>query len=214
MTTISERLKQARERANYETAADAARAFGWNVNTYRSHESGVRGVPRDAIVKYATAFNVQSNWLLTGKSDRGAIQPRPTTIRNVPLVDTTELPRARSLIGEDGMGAELSPALAVPIARAGRRAFAIEMPDDSMAAGTKPIHKGDYMVIDPDYPHMPGSYVLVFDPILEYHTVRRWRLVGDGSAELVPANQHYPTAKVPADTDAVLGCVRGRLDAF
>ncbi|WP_343715296.1 S24 family peptidase [Inquilinus sp.] len=57
-------------RAGYETSSDAARAFGWIVSTYQSHENGHRGLPTKAAQRYARAFKVSASWLLTGEGDR------------------------------------------------------------------------------------------------------------------------------------------------
>lgn len=66
---FSARLKQARELAGYESPREAAKAFGWNENTYKSRENGLRGVPPQSVVqKYARAFKVDFLWLLTGES--------------------------------------------------------------------------------------------------------------------------------------------------
>ena len=59
--------QQARQRAGFENATDAARAFGWNENTYRSHENGERGLKKDIAEKYARAFRISAAWLLTGE---------------------------------------------------------------------------------------------------------------------------------------------------
>lgn len=61
-----ERLRQARERASYVRASDAARAFGWPVSTYLGHENGSRGLTKDAAERYARAFKVTWQWLLGG----------------------------------------------------------------------------------------------------------------------------------------------------
>jgi transcriptional regulator with XRE-family HTH domain len=71
MTGSFRRLQQARAQAGYENATDAAKMFGWNENTYRSHENGERGITR-AADKYARAFGVTSGWLLTGE-DVGSV---------------------------------------------------------------------------------------------------------------------------------------------
>lgn len=63
---IAERLRQARLRAGYEKPADAARAFGWNEHTYKSHDTGLRGLKMDVARKYARAFRVPVSWLMTG----------------------------------------------------------------------------------------------------------------------------------------------------
>jgi phage repressor protein C with HTH and peptisase S24 domain len=71
MEEPSDRLQWARRRAGYEGATEAARAFGWNENTYRSHENGERGLKRPIAERYAKAFNVSPGWLLTGE---GAVE--------------------------------------------------------------------------------------------------------------------------------------------
>lgn len=67
MTDQAERLRFSRARAGYETATDAANAFGRNPVTYRSHESGERGLKANVAAKYARAFKVSQAWLLTGE---------------------------------------------------------------------------------------------------------------------------------------------------
>lgn len=63
-TVKSERLRAAREKAGYDSAADAARAFGWTESAYRHHENGTRSFGPDAAKKYARAFKVKPGWLL------------------------------------------------------------------------------------------------------------------------------------------------------
>lgn len=62
-----ERLQKARARAGFEDATAAARAYGWNENTYRSHENGMRGLRSDPARRYARAFRTSAAWLLTGE---------------------------------------------------------------------------------------------------------------------------------------------------
>ena len=61
-----DRLKAAREGATYDTAADAARAFGWNEVTYRAHENGQNGFRLELARRYAAAFSVNVEWLVPG----------------------------------------------------------------------------------------------------------------------------------------------------
>lgn len=67
--TMGERLRLARTRAGYETAAEAAVAFGWPESTYRSHENGTRGFPAKKAPIYAKAFRVREEWLLLNKGE-------------------------------------------------------------------------------------------------------------------------------------------------
>jgi transcriptional regulator with XRE-family HTH domain len=73
MSSPNERLRRARIKAGYATAAEAARAFGWNDVTYTSHENGARGITTRTAPRYAKAFHVATSWLLEGtgpESDR------------------------------------------------------------------------------------------------------------------------------------------------
>lgn len=60
----AERLRAAREKAGFETAVDAVRAFGWKESAYRHHENGTRGFGPDAAKRYGRAFKVKPGGLL------------------------------------------------------------------------------------------------------------------------------------------------------
>lgn len=60
----AERLKAARQKAGFTSAADAARAFGWTESAYRHHENGTRDFGPDAAKKYGRAFKAKPGWLL------------------------------------------------------------------------------------------------------------------------------------------------------
>lgn len=64
--SISQRLTMARRLAGFSTAKEAAEKFGWSYPTYSKHESGSSGFSRD-FVAYADAFEVELDWLVTGK---------------------------------------------------------------------------------------------------------------------------------------------------
>lgn len=69
MNTPADRLQWARRKRGYQRPADAAKAFGWNVNTYKSHENGLRGLRQTTAARYGRAFHVPAGWLLTGEGD-------------------------------------------------------------------------------------------------------------------------------------------------
>lgn len=77
-----ERLRKARIEAGFENAVDAARAYGWNEATYRSHENGVRGLLRRPAERYAKAFRKPVEWLLLGKGGNGRrqVEESPDTV--------------------------------------------------------------------------------------------------------------------------------------
>lgn len=66
MQTPGDRLIIARERAKLGGPTEAARKFGWNEATYKSHENGNRGIRKDVAERYARAFHVSASWILTG----------------------------------------------------------------------------------------------------------------------------------------------------
>ncbi|CAJ0889097.1 hypothetical protein AMST5_03934 [freshwater sediment metagenome] len=63
---IHARLKWAREKRGYASAREAADAIGVRYSTYAGHESGIRGVKRDALRRYAKFFGVSPAWLEFG----------------------------------------------------------------------------------------------------------------------------------------------------
>lgn len=64
-----QRLKLARERAGYESASAAARAFGWPEARYRHHENGQRNFRRPDAITYARVFKTTPEWLMFGRDD-------------------------------------------------------------------------------------------------------------------------------------------------
>lgn len=81
----SERLREARQRAGYASATEAAEAFGWGVAGYRHHENGTRSFGLDAAKKYARAFRVKPGWLL-GMDGVDGSAPSPNTPNSVLIV--------------------------------------------------------------------------------------------------------------------------------
>lgn len=61
------RLKKAREEAGFLDATSAARAFGWTIPTYLSHENGSRGFKSQVAKRYAAVYKVSAAWLISGE---------------------------------------------------------------------------------------------------------------------------------------------------
>ncbi len=80
---MHERLKAAREAAGYKSVAEAARAFGWNVNTTASNENGNRTYSRMGAEKYARAYHVNLEWLLTGRGQMKGRDPESAEIIHI-----------------------------------------------------------------------------------------------------------------------------------
>ena len=86
------RLKEARERAGYESATDAAKDLGVSKDTYIQHESGIRGFKARA-EDYAAKLKVSPEWLLWGKPSPG----RMAEIQNL----LGAIPEQRRALAED-----------------------------------------------------------------------------------------------------------------
>ena len=87
MQSPSDRLKQARIRRGFESAADAARALQMSEPTVRAHENGTRKLRWDVAQRYARAYGVDATWLMDGdrkpSSKAGLENPVTPKLANV-----------------------------------------------------------------------------------------------------------------------------------
>lgn len=65
MSTVAERLIQARQASGFATAREAAHAIGVPYPTYAAHENGERGLAR-AAERYSKFYGVSLDWLVRG----------------------------------------------------------------------------------------------------------------------------------------------------
>ena len=133
---MNERLKLARERANFTSAADAARRFSWTLSTYRAAENGSRNITRDMAVEYARAFRVPPEWLLYGRGE-------PET-KQVPLVGYVGAGAEVFAIDDGGALDEIEPPPGV-----GPSAVAVCVKGDSMYPR---YMSGDVLIYDEHTP--------------------------------------------------------------
>ncbi|MGV2975652.1 helix-turn-helix domain-containing protein [Roseibium alexandrii] len=61
-----ERLRAARQKAGYRSAAAAADALGMSHSTYQAHENSNRNFDAEDAARYARRFKVTTDWLLYG----------------------------------------------------------------------------------------------------------------------------------------------------
>lgn len=78
-----DRLRKLRIAKGFASATDAARAFGWPENTYKSHENGMRGVKPDVARRYARAFGSSPAYILTGEQQS---TPIVSTVEAAPIL--------------------------------------------------------------------------------------------------------------------------------
>lgn len=88
MSEISDRLIEARKKAGYETAADAARALGVRPPTYYAHENGTSGLRQKVAEQYAKKFKTTAEWLLFGNADPAMVGAMPfeNDVAGLPLL--------------------------------------------------------------------------------------------------------------------------------
>lgn len=97
MTEPKDRLQAARRAAGYETAAEAANAFGWKEPTYMSHENGSRGIRKEVAKRYAAALHVSPEWILlgVGQGPKGNPVGRPADLKRVAAADIAAKPKSK-----------------------------------------------------------------------------------------------------------------------
>lgn len=100
-SAVAARLREARTNAGYATAADACEAFGFKYATYAGHENGSRGIKGDALKRYARAFRVSLEWLLTGTGTPVKGGGAKEVITTIPIYDIRASAGPGSL-AEDG----------------------------------------------------------------------------------------------------------------
>lgn len=90
MGDINDRLRLARRRAGFASAAAAARKLGMKSSTYASHENGQTPPPPKAVRRYAKVFKASAAWILTGEG-------------------TAEARNLVPLVGRIGAGGDIDP---------------------------------------------------------------------------------------------------------
>lgn len=207
------RLKLARSKARggiFEQPVDASRFFGWNENTYKAHENGIRNYPPKTAAKYARAFNVTPGWLLFGEGNKEPSQNRHIA----PSIGALTLP----LISWELFGSAMTVSEAAAQAK-----FNVEIPaivplsplayvttirdnDDSMVphppAPGDFFPPGTFLIMDPEGHPRPGDFVLAKVDGEPEAVFRRYRELTNGDhaqVEFVPLNSNYRT-------------IRGKLD--
>lgn len=71
----AKRLAAARAAAGFDNVQEMCDNLGWSVNTYRSHENGIRGIPAKRAHIYARAFGVAPEWILYGRAAKASEIP-------------------------------------------------------------------------------------------------------------------------------------------
>lgn len=214
MQDFAARLRYARKAAGFENASDAARAFGWNVNTYRAHENSNRGVRREVAIAYARAFRVNLRWLMTGAGEpfSGDLDGPLTGVKTVPIIDWSDILELR----ERPLGVrQLTPRghVVVPgVVIDEDRTYALQIEDDANkdpAGGPFSLIPGDIVVITNDRRPRPSELVLAIiddEPVLGRYRVLARHPDGSEDVAVVPQNPDFPPRNIKRGTsDRLMG---------
>ncbi|UWU09818.1 S24 family peptidase [Sinorhizobium medicae] len=173
MSERAERLREARVKAGYRFASDAANALGIVTSTYRAHENGQNDFELGEAEVYGRKFNVDPLWLLTGTDRRTSIPLPPAT--TLPEVHAPDARVGAKVIGQgekipvfgqavggvDGEfimnGNVLYEVMAPPILSDVSGAYAVSVSGDSMYPR---YEDGEVCFVDPSRRVRKGDYVI------------------------------------------------------
>lgn len=201
MKEPGDRLRELRIKKGYETTADAARAFGWNENTYKSHENGERGIKLAVARKYAAAYGVTPAYILTGEGNSSL--RKIESVNEVRLVGVVAAGKFRDSDFEVGEDTTIIPAVARKGIDVGRQ-YAVRVDGPSV---NQRIPDGMYAIcvaLDAYPGGAPiGSLVHVVREIdgLVEHTIKELRYTKDGLI-LMPVSddpEHQEAVKVESE---------------
>jgi SOS-response transcriptional repressor LexA len=201
MAQLGARIRQVLSEKNL-TQAQLARLVGVKQQTisYICATDSPASTSRYA-TKIAEVLGVNPSWLQSGEggqhdpSVRIEMEGVELTVHRVPLVANRDVP---ALL--EGKDAFVKKAGLMTDAKAGLRAFAVEIEGDSMRPLFRP---GDRIVVDPDLTPEPGDFVVA--QVQGAVTFRKYRARADAEFELAPMNDDWPVVKSDNDSVKVLG---------
>lgn len=170
MSEKHQRLRQAREKAGFQSAQAAAEALGMSPSTYRAHENGQNDFDLEYAETYAAKFGSNAIYLLTG--DKAvSIEEKNPKILEVPnafvrgnvVGEGRMIPvYGRAVGGVDGEfemnGSILYHVMAPPVLSEVRGAYAVAVAGDSMSPR---YEDGEVCFVDPTRRVKKGDYVIV-----------------------------------------------------
>lgn len=195
MTTLANRLKQARKNAGL-TQSTIAQKVGITQPTYQALESG-KVTKTSYLLEIAQALQVNAHWLATGEREAG-IKPR---LRNI---------EPRLVVDFAPNGKELWPRKAddsIPIINQDTL-ICRQVPDESMDPF---FRQGDFVFADESLIPETGDYVIAR---LENgsEVIRRYReyqdpAIGEKQKELVSENDFFPSIKHTETPFEIVGTI-------
>ena len=175
MSEKHERLRQARIKAGFRHASDAANAIGVTASTYRAHENGQNEFHLDEAKRYGRKFAVNPLWLLgeegedlviAGEAIAPTLETGPSqpngVIKGRVEGEGKRIPvYGQAVGGVDGEfmmnGNVLFEVLAPPVISHISKAYAVSVAGDSMSPR---YEDGEICFVDPSRRVKKGDYVI------------------------------------------------------
>ncbi|WP_034850953.1 LexA family transcriptional regulator [Sinorhizobium sojae] len=218
MSEKADRLRQARMRAGYRFASDAANALGVVASTYRAHENGQNDFDLAEAEFYGRKFNVDPYWLMRGAGRdqaNGGATPPPDSVEveepnaefraNV-IGQGKKIPVfGQAVGGVDGEflmnGSILFDVMAPPILSEISGAYAVCVSGDSMSPR---YEDGEICFVDPERRVRRGDYVIAQIRLEEDGALLAYvkKFVRHNSSELV-LQQFNPAKELRFDARTV-----------
>lgn len=206
MPSVADRLRQAREQRGYKSAAEAARYHNWRQSTYRAHENGQRGVPREWLPVYARAYGVTLSWLIRGQEEA---LTNDGTIHLVPILEWSSIPKGAPVQLSDL--SKVSPAQNIATSsKLGETVGGLEVRDDSMTSPQSnplSLFKGDHVVVTFNVRVPPGKLGLIYDDDDQRPVFRKAEYIDRDTIRFVALNPAYPSITLKASSRKILGTV-------
>lgn len=205
-----DRLRKLRIQRGFSTAAEAAAAHGWNPDTYKSHENGIRGIRPPVAKKYASAFNSTAGYIMTGPEGQNH---GPTgTIVHVPVIARVS---AGAFRYDEGIEEGTIQVPAIP-----RRGVPAALQYSVVVEGSsvnRRIPDGAYAICAP-YENFPGGaqhgqlvHVIRERAGLHEHTIKELRYTASG-AILMPVSddpRYQDAVKLSSGDDGEVVRIQG-----
>jgi len=205
MTDAASRLRQLRIRKGYATAVDAARAYGWSEDTYKSHENGMRGIRPNVAEKYAQALGSTAAYILTGQ--QGGHLPAVNPVVSLKVVGRVSAGTFRYDEAVEGEGFSVPAVPRKDIATALQYGLLVEGPSVN-----KRVPDGAYAICalfdsqNPEAQHGQLVHVVRERAGLHEHTIKEIRYTRDGIV-LMPVSddpRHQEPIKLDGNSDDVV----------
>lgn len=197
MMTPNQRLREARKKAGFASAVEAADALGIKRSTYIGHENGHRGFPATRAPAYARKFKVSPEWLLYGTGGEATEVDGAVPVHQIPVLGDVPAGNWREAV-KSSRQTMMAPEPEIPPA-----AYALRVRGDSM---DHIVDDGAWIVIDPTDLDLYEPRLYVIRNGEGETTFKRYR---EAPARLVPvsSNPSHKEIAISSGDFIVLGRV-------